>query len=175
MAPRAYSTFLPKTVSVLRTSKLLVAALDSVPEDPKSVPAKKLKLLREIIKCELQSAECESLAVTLPRSIQLAPLVDTLLDHAEDPRSLDQWAKKVGMSRRTFTRKFMDETGSTFGQWRNALLLGKALDLLSEGHSVSETSHRLGYSGPSAFVAAFRTRFGVSPGKFFEPDEHRSP
>jgi AraC-like DNA-binding protein len=167
MAPRSYSKFLPKTVSVLRTSKLLVAALESVPENQKSISSQKLKLLIEVIKCELQAVDSESFAVTLPRSAQLNPLVDTLLDHPEDPRSLDVWAKQVGMSRRTFTRHFMDETGSTFGRWRTALLLGKALDLLSEGHSVSEISYRLGYSSPSAFVAAFRIRFGVPPGKFF--------
>jgi AraC-like DNA-binding protein len=133
--------------------------------------------LIEVIKLELQSAKSESFGVTLPRTTQLSKLVETLLEHPEDMRGINEWAKSVGMSRRTFTRKFIAETGSTFGQWRKALLLGKALKLLNEGSNVSETAFKLGYSGPSAFVAAFRRRFGVPPGRFsvFEnsPDTYK--
>jgi AraC-like DNA-binding protein len=28
-------------------------------------------------------------------------------------------------------------------------------------------SHRLGYEGPSAFVAGFRKAFGITPGRYF--------
>ena len=168
MTPRSYSKFLPKAAAVLRTSQLLVAALDALPVERKSISPVKLRLLIDVIKLELQSAKSESLGVALPRTRQLGKLVDTLLEHPEDPRGIDEWAKVVAMSRRTFTRKFIAETGSPFGQWRTALLLGKALDLLSEGSSVAETALQLGYSGPSAFVAAFRQRFGISPGQFFK-------
>ena len=168
MTPQSYSKFLPKAVSVLQTSNLLVAALDALPVERKSISPSKLRLLIEVIKLELQSAKSESFGVTLPRTQQFDKLVDTLLEHPEDLRGINEWAKAVGMSRRTFTRKFIAETGSTFGQWRKALLLGKALDLLSEGSSVSETAIELGYSGPSAFVEAFRKRFGIPPGQFFK-------
>ena len=166
MTPKSYGKFLPKVVSVLQTSNLLVAALESLPEDQKSISADKLKLLIEVIKLELQLAKSESFGVALPRTAQLGKLVDTLLEHPEDERGIDEWSQAIGMSRRTFTRKFTAETGSTFGQWKKALLLGKALDLLAEGSSVSETAYALGYSGPSAFVAAFRKRFGIPPGQF---------
>ena len=173
MTPRSFGRFLPKAAAVLRTSNLLVAALDALPVERDSISPVKLRLLIDVIKLELQSAKSESLGVTLPRTRQLGRLVDTLLEHPEDPRGIDEWAKAVGMSRRTFTRKFIAETGSTFGQWRTALLLGKALDLLSEGSSVSETAMELGYSGPSAFVEAFRKRFGIPPGQFFKSPADR--
>ena len=70
------------------------------------------------------------------------------------------------MSRRTFTRHFIAETGCSFGQWKRSVLLGKALGLLAEGKSVAETADRLGYAYPSAFVAAFRRRYGASPLRF---------
>ena len=166
MIPHSYGAFLPQAVTVLQTSTLLVAALAALPVERESISPSKLRALIEVVKLELQSAKSESFGVTLPRAAQWKILVDTLLEHPEDKRDIDAWANAVGMSRRTFTRTFIAETGSTFGQWKKALLLGKALDLLSEGSSVSETAQELGYSGPSAFGEAFRKRFGVPPGQF---------
>ena len=34
-------------------------------------------------------------------------------------------------------------------------------------------SSRVGYSTPSAFVAAFRTHIGVTPGRYFDPAQAR--
>ena len=167
MTPRSYGKFLPSRVSVLQTNNLLLAALDSIPENKKMISSAKLRLLIEIIKHELQSAKSESFGVTLPKSSQFRPLTDVLLKNPEDTRTLDQWAKVVGMSRRTFTRNFIAETGSSFGEWKKTLVFGKALNLLSEGRNIDETSHLLGYSSSSAFVAAFGKRFGTTPGQFF--------
>ena len=43
----------------------------------------------------------------------------------------------------------------------------KAVEWLSLGASVGEVADRLGYEGPSAFVAGFRKAFGVTPGRYF--------
>ena len=168
MTPHSYGAFLPKAVSVLQSSRLLVAALEALPKEQESIPDCKRKLLIEVIELELRFAKSEFFGVTLPRTAPFGPLVDTLLEAPEDTRGIDEWAKTVGMSRRTFTRAFAAETGSTFGQWKKALLLGKSLRLLSEGWSVSETAIELEYSSPSAFVEAFRKRFGTPPGRFFK-------
>jgi AraC-like DNA-binding protein len=167
MTPRTYGKFLSPKISVLLVSPLLLAVLDSIPENKKAISPAKLKLLIEIIKIELQAAKSELFGVTLPKSSQFGQLTDVLLKNPEDPRTIDQWAKAVGMSRRTFTRSFIAQTGSSFGEWKKTLLFGKALDLLSEGHNVDETANDLGYSSSSAFVAAFGKRFGTTPGQFF--------
>jgi AraC-like DNA-binding protein len=167
VTPQSYRKFLPPGISVLQTSNLLAAALNEIPESKKMISPVKLKLLIELIKQELQSAKSESFGVTLPKSSQFSPLTDVLLKNPEDPRTIDQWAKAVGMSRRTFTRQFIAETGSPFAEWKKTLLFGKALNLLSEGHNVDETASDLGYSSSSAFVAAFGKRFRTTPGQFF--------
>jgi AraC-like DNA-binding protein len=41
------------------------------------------------------------------------------------------------------------------------------VEWLSLGVPVGEVSDRLGYEGPSAFVAGFRKAFGVTPGRYF--------
>ena len=63
------------------------------------------------------------------------------------------------------------ETGLSFRAWRRQARLMKAVEWLSLGASVGEVSERLGYEGPSAFVAGFRKAFGVTPGRYFGSGE----
>ena len=76
-------------------------------------------------------------------------------------------ARAVGMGRRTFERRFLAETGMSPARWRrHALLLG-AMERLAGGQSVKAAAASAGYASPSAFVAAFHKRFGVTPGGYF--------
>ena len=54
-----------------------------------------------------------------------------------------------------------------FRNWRKQARLMRALELLADGVPVSDVSDRLGYEGPSAFIAMFRQAFGVTPGRYF--------
>ena len=166
MIPQTYAGFLPEKVSVLRTTPLLLAALDSLPESREAIPATRLRMLTRIIESELRTAEREELGVNLPQSTELQSVTEILLKTPEVPHRIDDWAKAIGMSRRTFTRRFALETGSSFEQWRKHVLLGKGLILLTEGKGVCEVADVLGYASPSAFIVAFRRRYGVSPRKY---------
>jgi AraC-like DNA-binding protein len=42
-----------------------------------------------------------------------------------------------------------------------------ALRLLASGESVTTVALEVGYDSPSAFVSAFRTTFGKTPGRYF--------
>ncbi|MBB2720216.1 UNVERIFIED_ORG: AraC-like DNA-binding protein [Rhizobium etli] len=55
-----------------------------------------------------------------------------------------------------------------FRAWRQQAKLLKAVEWLAAGRSVGDIAFSLGYSGPSAFIAVFRSAFGVSPGKYFQ-------
>ena len=77
-------------------------------------------------------------------------------------------ARAVGLGRRTFERRFLAETGMSPASWRrHALLLG-ALERLARGQPVKTVAAAAGYASPSAFVAAFRTRFGITPRRYFD-------
>jgi AraC-like DNA-binding protein/quercetin dioxygenase-like cupin family protein len=76
-------------------------------------------------------------------------------------------ARQVGLSRRTLERRFQDETGLSLGQWRRQARLLNALRGLAAGEAVKAVAERAGYRTPSAFVAAFRTAFGTTPGRYF--------
>lgn len=166
MIPGKFAKLLPKEISVLQSTRLLLAALESFPEKGEVIAPSRLKLLIEIVKIELASAQREEFGIILPQSKSLQFVANALLKNPEDNRKIDDWAKEIGMSRRTFTRRFASETGDSFAKWRKNNLLNRALVLLSEGKSVSDVADKLGYAYPSAFIVAFKKRFGISAGKF---------
>lgn len=166
MIPRDYAQDLPREICVLQTSPLLLAVLDALPVCGSSIPSEKFAALVEIIRQELPLAQREAFGVALPSSEALRRVAEKLLEHPGDLQGIDAWAQSIGMSRRTFTRHFAAETGSSFGQWKKNVLLGWGLSLLAEGKTVAETADMLGYAYPSAFVAAFRRRYGASPLRF---------
>jgi AraC-like DNA-binding protein len=79
--------------------------------------------------------------------------------------SVDALARQHGLARRTLERRFREETGMSFGMWRQKARLLDSIRLLAEGRSVTETALECGYASVSAFIAAFRSTFGHTPGR----------
>lgn len=167
MLPRAWAKLLPDQVSVLKTGDLLKAALEALPEYGSTMARARQRLLIDVIEMELAQTDVEQFGITFPTSPRLVQVCEHLLAHPDDNKTLEQWADKIGMSRRSFIRAFAEETGSPFAAWKRALQLELSLEWLAAGASVNATADKLGYAEPSAFVAAFRKRFGVTPGRFF--------
>ena len=63
--------------------------------------------------------------------------------------------------RRAFLR------GVTPGRWRQQRALLLALEQLAMGASVKNVASTAGYRTPSAFIAAFRKSFGITPARYF--------
>ena len=78
--------------------------------------------------------------------------------------SVDELARKHGIARRTLERRFREETGMSFGMWRQKARLLDSIRLLAEGKSVTDAALDSGYSSVSAFIAAFKGTFGYTPG-----------
>lgn len=110
-------------------------------------------------------------ALQLPGDPRIDAIAEALLDDPADDRSLEEWARLLGVSDRTITRAFRRATGLSFAQWRQVLRVHRALTLLSEGSDVTTVSETLGYAQPSSFIAAFRRVMGTTPGAFFDPPE----
>lgn len=113
-----------------------------------------------------------TLPIDVPEPVdeRVRAVADALLADPADPQSLDAHAHSIGVSRRTLTRLFVRDTGMSFDRWRTNTRLRAALPLLAEGRPVSETAHAVGYSTPSAFLAAFRRTVGTSPGRYLNGD-----
>ncbi|MFC8227824.1 helix-turn-helix domain-containing protein [Streptomyces sp. NPDC057287] len=108
------------------------------------------------------------LALQLPGDPRIDAIAEALLDDPSDSRSLEEWARSLGISDRTVTRAFRQATGLSFAQWRQVLRAHRALTLLSAGFDVLTVSETLGYAQPSSFIAAFRRVMGTTPGAFFD-------
>lgn len=93
-----------------------------------------------------------------------------LLADPADPRGLEAHARAIGVSRRTLTRLFVQDMGMSFDRWRGHMRLRAALPLLAEGQPVSRVAHTVGYSTPSAFLAAFRRTVGTTPARYLGGD-----
>jgi len=79
--------------------------------------------------------------------------------------TLDQLSRRYGAGRRTMERLFSDETGMSFGLWRQKVRMLESVRLLSEGKSVTDVALDVGYASVSAFIAAFRRTFGSTSGR----------
>ena len=89
---------------------------------------------------QLAPAPTTTLHLTEPTDERAARVAEALRADCTDGRSLAAWGRVVGASDRTLARRFLDETGMTFSQWRTELRLATALPLLANGTSVA--AHR---------------------------------
>lgn len=95
----------------------------------------------------------------------LAAVCEALYANPADPRGLKEWGSRIGMSERTLARRFEIDVGVAFRTWRRLLRLHRAIELLCGGRDVTQTAMELGYGSTSAFIYAFRTEMGYSPGQ----------
>ena len=146
-------------------------------------------LLRELI---LRVIECSALDLRVPShqsllnvlldEMNIAPVAPLMLPLPEDARALavarhmlacptteetlDDLSHRYGAGRRTLERLFSQQTGLSFGLWRQKVRLLDSIRLLAEGKSVTEAAFDTGYASVSAFIAAFRHTFGCTPARY---------
>ncbi|PRX50976.1 AraC-like DNA-binding protein [Prauserella shujinwangii] len=101
-----------------------------------------------------------------PADERVRAVAAALLARPGDRRGLAEHARAAGVSRRTLTRLFVQDTGMSFERWRTHVRMRAALALLAEGRPVAAVAHQVGYATASAFLAAFRRTVGTSPSDY---------
>jgi AraC-like DNA-binding protein len=125
--------------------------------------------LMEVMLDELAVLPLAPIDLPMPRDARAVAAARLVRESATRSRTLAMVARHAGASTRTIERLFKEETGLSFGTWRQRARLLRALQLLADGVSVTRTALSVGYDSPSAFVAAFRRIMGTTPGRFFVP------
>jgi AraC-like DNA-binding protein len=97
-----------------------------------------------------------------PRARGVAQYVMTCPSAGE---TLEQLCRQHGASRRTLERLYREETGLSFGMWRQKVRMLDSIRQLAEGKSVTNAALDSGYVSVSAFIAAFKRTFGCTPGQ----------
>lgn len=166
--PQERIEFMPKTICVLEQSDLLLALCNRVISwgEIKEKTQTQKRLVTTFLD-ELQTVEeAKYLSLPFPEHSGLHIVTKRLINEPEDMNSIDYWAKAAGLSRRSFTRHFYEQTGLSFVLWRQRAKLYVALLRLAEGHEVTRVAMDLGYQNPSTFIAVFRKQFGSTPAQY---------
>ena len=165
VAPK-FSTLagLPTRCTVVRTSPLLRGVVTRMTEG--GLSAAESRRLAWVALDEI--ARLKPAAMHLPggRDPRLVAAMGIFLRHPEERRGLSEIAHEVGTSERTLARLFVAETGKTFRDWRARRRILFALERLEQGDSSTDLAAQLGYSNPSAFIAAFKRDLGAPPSAF---------
>jgi AraC-like DNA-binding protein len=86
---------------------------------------------------------------------------------ADSPFPWDELAEQLGQSRRTLQRQFEDALGHSPTEVLMTLRLERAKALLADpSRSVGDVALACGFTSQSHFTTAFRTAFGLAPGRF---------
>ncbi len=147
-------------VSPLLRELILAACAEPLEWDPAGRGGHVAALILD----EIAGAPTLPLGVPAGRDARLVRLAAALREAPARPLTLEAWAAECGASPRTITRLFRQETGMSFGRWRQMLRLSEASALLAQGVPPVRAAAAVGYASGAAFGAAFRTAFGMSPG-----------
>jgi transcriptional regulator GlxA family with amidase domain len=106
-------------------------------------------------------------AVPATTGDSLADLRGWLLGHLEEPQSLDQMARRAGVSRHTLSRRFLEETGRPPAGWLLDVRLTRAKELLETSDAPMETVARLaGLGTPANLRTLFNRHVGAAPSAY---------
>jgi AraC-like DNA-binding protein len=149
---------------------ILQRAIDWPSDAP--LDAARLRLVLVLLD-ELRDAPTRPLQLPWPRDPRLLAIVRALLANIASNRTLEQWARWADIAPRTLSRKFAQETGMSFAQWRQWARLTQALEWLATGRAVKDVALSLGYSSVSAFIKTFRQALGSTPAAYLHAQRAR--
>jgi AraC-like DNA-binding protein len=158
---------------VLEVSDLLralVLELDATPDRAGPAPGadalKRESRLSALVLDELRRARPVPLGIALPVDKRLRALCEAVLDAPGRHATLVAWAQACGASPRTVARLFRSELGTSFVQWRQQVLLARAVTLAARRVPMAGIAAELGYASASAFSAMVRRSVGTPPSRF---------
>jgi AraC-like DNA-binding protein len=141
------------------------------PQYPKDGPTSRLA---GVFLDQLTQLTPDDVFLPISDNHRLQQIASSLLSNPADRSTIAEWGNRHAMSERTLARLVLNETGMTFGRWRERLHIIIALQRLSTGSSVQAVSLELGYEGPNSFITMFKKTMGQSPGKY-RADKMGSP
>jgi AraC-like DNA-binding protein len=159
------SDVMPQILGLDNLARELIRFLCATPRASQRGPrhAHALALLGDL----LPEARPESFTLPRPCSERARKLADHFTAHPEDARALEIVAAEIGgASLRTFERLFLEETRLSLALWRRQSRMLTSLSLLTDGRSIAEVAHAVGYESAPAFSTAFKQCFGFSPSDY---------
>ena len=102
--------------------------------------------------------------VPAEETLWLAKLFEWSQSHLNEDLSVERLAKQAGMSKRTLSRRFAGEIGTSPIEWLIGLRLARAKQMLEKtARSIDEIASDTGFGSAPAFRHHFRRRLNTSP------------
>lgn len=102
-----------------------------------------------------------------PCESRLPGVLEWALEHLSDPLTVDTLADVAHMSRRSFTRRFREATGTTVTKWLNAQRVARAQQLLETTElPIEHVVHEVGFGTPLSMRQQFAAHVGTSPSDY---------
>jgi AraC-like DNA-binding protein len=135
------------------------------------------ELLLLVVEPLLSGAKHHSKPIKKPRAEETDRIYTArkiLLQRLDNPPSLMELARLVGLNDRALKQGFRACFGTTTFNYLHHYRLDQAQQLLATGNlRVEEVSQQVGFSNRSYFAEAFRKKFGVNPGDYARQQRQR--
>lgn len=103
----------------------------------------------------------------LPSENRLPGVLEWARERLAEPLSLDALAEVARMSRRTFTRRFREATGTTVNKWVNAERVARAQQLLETTEMpIDAIASKAGFGTTLSLRQQFSAQLGTSPSSY---------
>lgn len=160
---------LPTVPTNYQNSPLVELVLQRALSWPHDAPLDPPRMrLLQVLLDELGQTPTQPLQLPWPHDARLLAVTRALVEDVASPRTLEQWAGWASISARSLSRKFQQETGMSFAQWRQWARLIQAMEWLATGRAVKDVALSLGYDSVSAFIQTFRRALGATPAVYFQ-------
>ncbi len=119
-----------------------------------------------VVPLERDGGQAQFIARPLPASDDesLADVLGWIERNLEKRLSIDDIAKEAGMSPRSLSRKFREQTGATPASWVRQARVRHAQSLLeTSGHNINRVATLVGFRSTPTFRAQFQRIVGRSP------------
>jgi transcriptional regulator GlxA family with amidase domain len=114
-----------------------------------------------------QAQFIEAVRPRSPSDQRLAAVMDDIRRDLGASHRIDEVADRLGMTRRTFTRRFRATMGLSFGDWLWSERARMARELLETGgETIEHIAHAAGFGSAAAFRLHFGRRAGLSPSQW---------
>ena len=104
------------------------------------------------------------ISLPMPAEPRARAIAELVLDDLSSHEPLTELAARTGAHARTIRRRFLEETGLSFRDWVTHARLSSSLPWIAGELPIAEVAALVGYASQASFTAAFRARFGETPG-----------
>ncbi|WP_244598735.1 AraC family transcriptional regulator [Rhizobium tubonense] len=154
-----------RVVAITDLARALI--VEAAAPRPDGASTGRIDLIMPLLLDVISTLPDRSLGLPFPEEPRLAALCSRFLAKPSPHLVIDDWARELSMSRRTFTRAFHRETGLSLSIWRQQACLFAALPRLAGGEPVTSVALDLGYESIAAFTTMFKRMLGVAPRAYF--------